>query len=242
MEKPISENYKAAIIDMDGVITQTARLHAKAWKEMFDEFLSKREGDSFRPLKIEKDYKQYIDGIPRFDGVRSFLESRNIKVPEGNPGDGPDKDTVYGLGMRKNKIFLELLDVEGVEVYDDTMEVIKKWKQANMKLAVISSSRNCKHIIEKAGLSDFFDVRVDGEVSEEENLKGKPEPDIFLKASDLLGVDIDHAMILEDAISGVRAGKKGNFALVVGVARNGEENELKEAGADVVVKNLRELE
>ncbi|WP_236587708.1 trehalose-phosphatase [Marivirga aurantiaca] len=242
MANNISRNFKAAIIDMDGVITQTARLHAKAWKEMFDDFLSKKEGDDFQPLRIEKDYKQYIDGIPRFDGVRAFLKSRNIQIPEGSPEDGPEKDTVYGLGMRKNKIFLELLKVEGVEVYEDTLEVIKKWKLENMKLAVISSSRNCKHIIESSGLSDFFDVRVDGEISQEENLNGKPEPDIFLKASDLLGIDASQAIVLEDAISGVKAGKKGNFALVVGVARSGEENELKKAGADIVVKNLKELE
>lgn len=242
MSKNVYNSFKAAIIDMDGVITQTARLHAKAWKKMFDEFLQKRKGNSYQPLDIEEDYKKYIDGIPRFDGVRSFLKSRNIDLPEGNPNDSPGKDTIYGLGMRKNEIFLEMLDKEGVNVYNDTLEMVKKWKKEDVKLAVISSSRNCKHILDSAGLTKLFDVRVDGETSEKENLKGKPEPDIFLKASDLLGTEVSQTIVIEDAIYGIQAAKKGKFSLVVGVARNGEEKVLKEAGADVVVKKLTELE
>lgn len=234
--------FKAAIIDMDGVITQTAGLHAKAWKQIFDEFLKEEEGDDFQPLDIEEDYKKYIDGIPRFDGVRNFLRSRNIELPEGKPGDELGSHTVHGLGKHKNKIFLEVLDKEGVHVYRDTLDIVKKWKKEDIKLAVISSSRNCKFIIESAGLSELFDVRVDGETAKEENIKGKPEPDIFFKACELLGTEINQTIVIEDAIAGVEAGRKGKFAVVVGVARNGEEMALRDAGADIVVKELTQIE
>lgn len=233
--------FKAAIIDMDGVITQTAMLHAKAWKEMFDAFLKKKQGSDFQELTIEGDYKKYIDGIPRFDGVRRFLRSRNISIPEGDPEDDPDQESIYGLGMKKNKLFLELLEKEGVHVFPDSLEMIRKWKKNNIKLAVISSSRNCKYIIESAGISSLFDVRVDGETSEKENLKGKPEADIFLRAAELLKEDVKHSIVIEDAILGVEAGRKGKFGKVIGVARNGEEKELKAAGADIVIKELTEL-
>lgn len=232
---------QAVILDMDGVITQTATLHARAWKLMFDAFLQEKQGENFQPLNIEEDYKKFIDGKPRFDGILSFLKSRNIELQEGNKDDGVDKDSVYGLGFRKNEIFQRLLEKEGVQVYPDTLKMIKKWRKENLKLAVISSSRNCRKIIESAGLTGNFDAMVDGLLLEEENLRGKPEPDIFFKACDLLGVEVNHTMIIEDAISGVQAGKKGKFALVVGVARNGEEKSLKEAGADIVVKELEQI-
>ncbi len=242
MSGNVYNSFKAAIIDMDGVITQTAHLHARAWKKMFDEFLKKKQGENFQPLNIKEDYERYIDGMLRFDGVRNFLRSRHINLPEGNPDDRPDQDTIYGLGIRKNEMFLTLLEKEGVHVYQDTLEMLKKWKKEGVKLAVISSSRNCRYIIKTAGLEKYFDVRVDGEISEKENLNSKPDPDIFLKASDLLETEVSQTIVIEDAISGVQAGKKGKFALVVGVARNGQEKALKEAGADVVVKDLTELE
>lgn len=233
--------FKAVVMDMDGVITQTARLHAKAWKEMFDEFLEKREGKDYQPFSIEKDYKIYIDGKPRFDGVRSFLQSRNISLPEGQPGDDINEDTVYGLGMRKNKRFLELLGQEAAQVYPDALQIVRQWKEESMKLAIISSSRNCKHVLESAGVLDLFDARVDGMVSEEKKLKGKPAPDIFLEASEILGVSPAQTIVIEDAIAGIEAGKKGKFGLVIGVARHGEEEALKEAGADIVVNTLSGL-
>lgn len=237
-----NRRYEAAILDMDGVITQTAMLHAKAWKQMFDDFLKKKSGKDFTPLSIEEDYRKYIDGKPRFDGVRSFLKSRGIDLPEGKPGDDPGEDTIYGLGMRKNEIFLEQLDKEGAEVYPDTLEMLKKWKKEGLKLAAISSSRNCRRVLKSADLLDYFEVVVDGVVSEEKNLKGKPEPDIFLTASDMLNVDVSMAVVIEDAIAGVEAGKKGGFGLVVGVARNGNEKALKDAGAEMVINNLAMLE
>lgn len=227
---------------MDGVITQTASLHAEAWKEMFDTFLEKQDGEAYESLSIEQDYKLYIDGKPRFDGVRSFLESRHIVLPEGQPDDAPGKETVYGLGMQKNELFLDSLDKEGAQVYPDTLEMLKKWKEAGLKLAVISSSRNCRRIMESAGLLDMFDALVDGVLSEEKQLKGKPAPDIFLEASNMLGVDAPDAVVIEDAVAGVEAGKKGNFGLVIGVARKNEEKLLTAAGADVVIKKLTELE
>ncbi|MCE7056421.1 beta-phosphoglucomutase family hydrolase [Algoriphagus sp. AGSA1] len=234
-------NYKAIILDMDGVVTQTAMLHAEAWKQMFDGFLKERDENNFQPLVINKDYKQYIDGIPRFDGVRNFLASRQIEIPEGHYEDSIDEETVYGLGNRKNVIFRELVETKGAHVYDDALEMLEKWSKAGIKLAIISSSRNCKYIIESAGLSELFDARVDGQTLSEEGTKGKPEPDIFLKACEILNVTPQEAMILEDSIAGISAGKKGGFAQVVGVARNGEEREQVDAGADRIVKELTEL-
>jgi trehalose 6-phosphate phosphatase len=243
MENPTGDifSFKAAILDMDGVITRTAVLHARAWKQMFDELLERLKGENFIPLDIDDDYNRLIDGIPRHDGIRNFLRSRNIELPEGHPGDPPEKDTVYGLGNRKNKLFLTILKEEGVEVYEDAIRVIRLWKDAGIKLAVISSSRNCRHIIETAGISGLFDARVDGQTLAEENMKGKPEPDMFLRAGELLGIHVKQTIVIEDAIFGIEAGKKGNFGLVIGVARDKDENVLKDAGADIVVKDLSEL-
>ncbi|MFN4763097.1 trehalose-phosphatase [Gillisia sp. Q332] len=241
MSKLKNLNFKAVILDMDGVITKTARVHAKAWKKMFDEFLEEREGGDFQPLEIKTDYKKYIDGIPRLDGIRGFLKSRDIDIPEGNPNDDHEKNTVHGLGKRKNKIFRDVIEKDGVQVYEDTVEMIKKWENENIKLAVISSSKNCKYIMGKSGLEDRFKVRVDGNTLKEENLRGKPEPDMFIKAAEYLNVKNEETIIIEDAVQGVQAGKKGRFACVVGVARNGEEKSLKEAGADIVVRKLTEL-
>ncbi|MFO7721433.1 MAG: trehalose-phosphatase, partial [Gillisia sp.] len=241
MSKLKNLNFQAVILDMDGVITKTAKVHAKAWKKMFDEFLEERDGANYQALEIKTDYKKYIDGIPRLDGIRGFLKSRNIDLPEGNSNDDEGKNTIHGLGKRKNKIFRDVIEKDGVQVYEDAMEMIKKWKNENIKLAVISSSKNCKYIMKKSGLEDWFEVRVDGTTLIEENLRGKPEPDMFLKAAKDLNVKLEETIIIEDAIQGVQAGKKGRFAYVVGVARNGEEDSLKEAGADIVVKKLTEL-
>lgn len=237
-----NHRFKAAILDMDGVITQTAKVHAEAWKKMFDAFLEKQQGKGYKPLSIEQDYKGYIDGKPRFDGIRSFLKSRNIVLPEGHPDDEAGKETVYGLGNQKNQLFLKLLDEVGVHVYPDTLAMLNKWKEEGLKLAVISSSRNCRFVMESAGILDIFDVLVDGLTSEKMQLQGKPAPDIFLTACELLGVSPSDALVVEDAIAGVEAGKKGNFGLVVGVARNGEQKSLQEAGADMVVQKLTMLE
>lgn len=237
-----SFTFKAAILDMDGVITQTAKLHAKAWKQMFDEFLKKKKGSGFQPLSIEEDYVLYINGKGRYEGVRSFLSSRNIEIPEGLPTDTPDKETIIGLGMRKNTYFREILENEGVKVYQDTLKVIEQWREDEIKLAVVSSSRNCKYIMEAAGLLHFFDVRVDGHTIDEKNLKGKPEPDLFLLAAEILGVKPSEAIVVEDAVAGVQAAKEGQFKLVVGIDRKGEAALLKENGADVVVHKLTELQ
>lgn len=234
-------SFQAAILDMDGVITKTAILHAKAWKQMFDAVLRKMSGEDFKPLDIRGDYYRYIDGIPRHDGIRNFLRSRNIQVPSGTPGDSPEADTIFGLGARKNEIFLSILQKEGVQVYEDTVNVANKWKKAGIKLAVISSSRNCERIIEAAGLTDLFDTRVDGTTLEAENLRGKPEPDMLLRACELLSVNNSVTIVIEDAIAGIEAGVKGKLGLVVGVSRGKDEKQLKEAGADIVVKNLTDL-
>ncbi|KEO74041.1 HAD family hydrolase [Anditalea andensis] len=234
-------SFQAVILDMDGVITQTVKLHMKAWKQTFDQYLQKRTGKDFHGFQTS-DYKKYIDGIPRFDGVRNFLRSRDIELEEGGPEDESDDDTIYSLGMIKNTIFLDLLEIEGIEVFPDTLKMINKWKEDGKLLAVISSSRNCEHIIASAGLTDMFDVRVDGVTSEKEHLKGKPEPDIFRRAAALLGVAPNDTIVIEDAILGVQAGKKGKFLLVVGVARNGEDENLEKAGADIVVHKLTELD
>jgi len=236
-----TKQYKAAILDLDGVITQTAKVHAKAWKEMFDAFLSRQEGD-YQPLDIATDYMEYIDGKPRYDGVRSFLESRGIELPEGSPDDPPEKVTVCGLGNRKNELFREVIKRDGAEMYKDTVDWLKQWKSHGLKTAVISSSKNCKFILEEAGLLHLFDVRVDGLVSEELNIDGKPAPDIFLKAAEFLSVSPENAVIFEDAIAGVQAGKAGGFGLVVGVARNKDGENLLDDGADVLISSFNDLD
>ncbi len=241
MLEEVNGKFKAVILDMDVVIIQNAKLHASAWKMMFDEFLLRKNGPEYLPMDIEKDYKKYFDGISEFEGVRNFLESRGIKLPDG-AAKKEEEDTVNGLGMRKDEIFLNLLDKEGADVYPDTLELVRNWKSNGIKLAVISASRNCRRILEAAGIADLFDVRVDGQTLQEENLQGKPEPDIFQTAADRLGFEVNQCVVIEDAFPGVEAGKKGKVLFVVGVARNeGEESSLTEAGADLVVKDLGEV-
>jgi trehalose 6-phosphate phosphatase len=241
----IRPRFQAAILDMDGVITQTAKLHAHAWKQMFDAYLKRREqreGVLYQPFDIDPDYRQYVDGKPRDDGVQSFLKSRGIELPLGKPGDEPGKETVSGLGNRKNEVFHELLQQKGVEVYEDAVEQIGAWKRAGWKVAVISSSRNCEAVLRAAHLLDLFDAKVDGNDLGPLQLEGKPAPDMFLHAAQHLGAEPSQAIVVEDAISGVQAARAGRFGLVVGIARDRQANDLRQAGADVVLQDLRDLQ
>lgn len=236
--------FEAVIFDMDGVITKTALTHAAAWKKMFDEYLKKREaehGEKFVEFTHAGDYLPYVDGKPRYKGVADFLESRGIKIPYGDFTDSPGTETICGLGNRKNEAFNEVLELEGVEVYPSTVALLDELKKAGIKLGVASSSKNCKPVLERVNLLDVFDVRVDGVVSAELGLQGKPEPDIFTTACDVAGVNYANAIVVEDAVSGVQAGKKGSFGLTLGIARENNRKELEENGADFVVEDLEEI-
>jgi beta-phosphoglucomutase family hydrolase len=237
-------SFDAVIFDLDGVITKTALVHSAAWKKMFDGYLREREakhGEPFREFTQKEDYLPYVDGKPRYKGVESFLESRGIKIPFGDPSDDPSMETVCGIGNRKNIAFNEALKSDGVEVYESTVALINKLREEGIKVGVASSSKNCRQVLETAGFLDFFGTRVDGEVSAELGLHGKPEPDIFTVAADNLGVTYDRAVVVEDAVSGVQAGRKGNFGLVLGLAREENEKELYANGADIVVKDIEEI-
>lgn len=239
------ETIEAIILDLDGVITRTARIHAEAWKRMFDQYLARREQatEPQKPFDLEEDYRQYVDGKPRYDGVRSFMHSRGIELPEGTPEDESKTETICGLGNWKNDLFHELVEKEGAEVYEDTLEKIKEWRDKGWKTAVVSSSKNCGPILKSAGIEDLFDTKVDGLDSERLGLDGKPEPDIFLKAAEQLGVEPSRAVVVEDAVAGVQAGAAGKFAGVVGVNRDGDRVavDLRAGGADVVVRDMRTL-
>ena len=237
-------SFEAVIFDLDGVITKTALTHAHAWKKMFDEYLRKREkehGETFVEFTHSGDYLPYVDGKPRYNGVVSFLESRGIKIPLGDPSDVPGVETCCGLGNRKNETFNEVLANEGVEVYDSTVKLIQELKKAGIKLGVASSSKNCKPVLEAVHLIDFFEARVDGVVSTELGLHGKPEPDIFLKACEFLGANYKNSIVVEDAVSGVQAGFNGNFGLTLGIARENNKQELLDNDADFVVEDLAEI-
>ncbi|MGD8866894.1 MAG: beta-phosphoglucomutase family hydrolase [Gemmatimonadales bacterium] len=244
-ERAISPTaFDAVIFDLDGVVTHTASVHARAWKRVFDEFLQRRaerEGTPFRPFQIERDYPEYVDGKPRYDGVRSFLRARGVHLPEGEPSDGPEAQTVCGLGNRKNELYNLMLDEGGVDVFEDTVEQIRVWRGMGLKTAIVSSSKNCASVLQAADLADLFDVRVDGVVSARLGLTGKPAPDIFLKAAELLNVDPERSVVFEDAVSGVQAGRAGGFGWVVGVDRVGNPEVLLENGADTVVDDLRKI-
>jgi len=240
----VRDRYDAVLLDLDGVITNTASLHAACWKQMFDEYLQARAtqtGDVFRPFDLATDYRLYVDGKPRFDGVRDFLASRNIQIPEGSLDDAPRAETVRGLGNRKNELVREILDNRGVERYEGSVQLVQQLRQRGFKTAVVTSSENCSAVLEAAKLSGLFDVRVDGTVIRAQQLAGKPAPDTFLMASKLLGVEPTRAVVIEDAISGVQAGSNGHFGLVIGVARKGNGDELRHHGADLVVNDLSEL-
>jgi len=235
---------KAVIFDMDGVVTHTADIHAAAWKRMFDEYLQqqkKGKDRSYHPFDIDRDYRRYVDGKPRYDGVQSFLKSRKIALPYGNPNDSDDKVTICGLGNRKNRYFLEALKKQGVEPYRSTVDFIKKLKRYRVKTAVISSSRNCREVLKSAGVESLFDVKFDGVDMDRLQLKGKPDPAIFLQAINKLDVSPEQTAIVEDALAGVDAGRRGNFKLVIGINRDRRYKELQKHGADIVVDDLSRL-
>jgi beta-phosphoglucomutase family hydrolase len=238
------DQYDAVLFDLDGVITNTAKLHAACWKQMFDEYLQKRAGDrgeAFRPFDLVTDYRLYLDGKPRFDGVRDFLASRGIKLPEGDSDDPPQGETVRGLGNRKNELVGNAIECIGVEAYEGSIRFIDQLRRDGFKIALVTSSENCAAVLKATKLESFFDVRVDGHMVETQNLAGKPAPDTFLMAAKLLGVEPKRSVVVEDAISGVQAGSSGKFGLVIGVARKGNADELKQHGANVVVNDLSEL-
>ena len=238
------DRYDAILFDLDGVLTNTASLHAACWKQMFDAYLKKRAmqwGETFRPFDIATDYRLHVDGKPRFDGVRDFLTSRGIQLPEGTPDDPPDAETVGGLGNRKNDLINEVIEKTGVEPYEGSVRCIRQLRNQGFKTAVVTSSQNCTTVLRAAHLHASFDAQVDGNTIEEQHLAGKPAADTFLKAAQLLRVDPGRAVVIEDAISGVRAGASGHFGLVIGVARKGNAAELLHNGAHVVVNDLSEL-
>jgi alpha,alpha-trehalase len=234
----------AVIFDMDGVITNTAGFHASAWKRLFDEYLEKRarrEGEKFRPFDKEREYREYVDGKPRYDGVRDFLRSRGIGLPYGEPSDGPDRETICGLGNRKNRYFLERLRRDGARPYLPAVELIRKLRKSSVKTAVFSASRNAGEVLRVAGVSRLFDARVDGQDAAELGLEGKPAPDMLIEAARRVGAAPDRTAVVEDALAGVEAGRRGGFSLVVGVDRGDSEDTLRSKGANVVVKHLSEL-
>ena len=238
------DQYDAVLLDLDGVITDTADLHAACWKEMFDEYLRKRatqKGEAFRPFDLATDYRLYVDGKPRFDGVRDFLKSRDIQLPEGSPDDSPRVETVGGLGNRKNDLVNEVIEGTGVKPYDGSVQFIHHLGRLGFKIGVVTSSQNCTAVLKAAKLDTFFEAQVDGNMIHAQQLAGKPAPDTFLMAAKLLGVEPTRTVVVEDAISGVQAGSAGNFGLVIAVARKGNAEELKQHGAHLVVSDLAEL-
>jgi beta-phosphoglucomutase family hydrolase len=240
----LPDQITACLFDLDGVLTQTAKVHAAAWKQTFDEYLHKRadrDHEEFKEFDQVADYDEYVDGKPRYDGVRSFLESREIKLPEGSPDDPPDRETVCGIGNRKNDLVLKLIKEQGVEAYEGSVRFVHAARDAGLRRAVVSSSANCKDVLVAAGIEDLFEARIDGVVADEQHLKGKPAPDTFLAGAKALGVEPAQATVFEDALAGVQAGRDGHFGYVVGVDRVGQAEALREHGASAVVKDLSEL-
>jgi beta-phosphoglucomutase family hydrolase len=234
----------ACLFDLDGVLTKTALVHAAAWKAMFDAFLTQRaerRGEPFRPFDEVADYDEYVDGKPREDGVRSFLASRQITLPEGGEDDPPEAETVHGLGNRKDQLFLHLIRTNGVEAYEGSIRYLHAARDAALKLAVVTSSKNCSEVLRAARLEGMFDAQVDGNVAHAKKLAGKPAPDTYVEASRMLSVAPSGSAVYEDALAGVAAGRAGRFGFVVGVDRVGQADALREHGADVVVKDLADL-
>lgn len=234
----------AFIFDLDGVVTRTAGLHAAAWKQLFDDYLAQRaaqRGEPFQPFDPDADYRRFVDGKPRYEGVRSFLESRGVALDYGDPADPPDRETICGLGNRKNDLFQELLARGGVEVFEGSVAFIRELKRRGVKTALVSSSKNAAAVLTAAGLSELFEVRVDGVEAARLALEGKPHPDTFLEAARRLGVEPARAAVVEDAIAGIQAARAGGFGLVIGVARSEGGASLRENGADLVVGDLAEL-
>jgi beta-phosphoglucomutase family hydrolase len=240
----LPEKVRACLFDLDGVLTDTASVHTKAWKAMFDAFLSQRAestGEEFVPFDEGADYRKYVDGKKREDGVRSFLSSRGIELPEGSPDDPDDADTIYGLGNRKNDMFQKVLHDDGVKVFDGSRRYLEAASAAGLGIAVVSSSANTRDILEITGLDRYVQQRVDGITLRDEHIAGKPAPDSYLRGAQLLDVPADSAAVFEDALSGVQAGRAGKFGFVVGVDRVGQAEDLRRNGADVVVTDLAEL-
>ncbi|MFF8996909.1 beta-phosphoglucomutase family hydrolase [Streptomyces achromogenes] len=237
----LPDTIQACLFDLDGVVTRTAVVHAAAWKETFDAFLRDYDGEQGRPFDAHADYDEYVDGRPRADGVRAFLASRGIHLPEGEPGDPPDARTVHGLGNRKNTLLLEKIRTGGVEAYEGTLRYLEAVRAAGLRTAIVSSSANCRDVLRAVGAEHFFDVRIDGVVAAERHLPGKPRPDTFLAAARDLGVEASRAAVFEDALAGMDAGRAGGFGCVVGVDRVGQTDALYAHGADIVVKDLAEL-
>lgn len=233
--------FKAVVFDLDGVITKTALAHAESWKVMFDAYFKMREardGEPFREFTYENDYLPFVDGRPRYKGVQCFLESRGVSLPFGEPSDSLGAETCCGLGNKKDVVFHDILKRDGVQQYNATVKWIHELKEQGVHIGVASSSKNCPLILQTTGLEPLFETRVDGIVSAEKGLHGKPEPDIFVLAAKNMGVSPKEAVVVEDAAAGVAAGRKGGFGLVIGVAREGNEKELKENGADVVITDF----
>jgi beta-phosphoglucomutase family hydrolase len=240
----LPDDIEACLFDLDGVLTKTAKVHAAAWKEMFDGYLRRRAdrtGEPFVAFDAGADYDEYVDGKPRYDGVRSFLASRGIHLPDGTPDDDPGTETIDGLGNRKNDLVLELIARDGVEAYEGSVRYVRAARDAGLRRAVVSSSSNCRDVLEAAGILDLFEEIVDGVVAAREGLKGKPAPDTFLAGARRLGVDAARAAVFEDAVAGVEAGRAGAFGWVVGVDRVGHADALRAHGADLVVRDLAEL-
>jgi beta-phosphoglucomutase family hydrolase len=240
----LPDGTRACLFDLDGVLTDTASVHAAAWKQMFDDYLrtrASREGTPFQPFDVKADYGPYVDGKPRLAGTDAFLRSRGIALPAGGPGDAPDAETVYALGTRKNELVQEKIRTVGVDVYPGSMRYLQAVKDAGLTTAVVSSSANAEQVLEVAGLTPLIDHRVDGVTARERNLPGKPAPDTFLAAAADLGVDRKEAVVFEDALAGVEAGRAGGFGYVIGVDRLGHADALRAHGADVVVADLAEL-
>jgi beta-phosphoglucomutase family hydrolase len=240
----LPDGVNACLFDLDGVLTQTAALHAAAWKQMFDAYLRDRaaaRGQEFVAFDPVADYDDYVDGKPRPEGVRSFLATRGIELPQGTRDDSPDAETIEGLGNRKNEIVLALIHERGVQAYEGSVRYVRAAREAGLRRAVVSSSTNCRDVLEAAGIDDLFEVGIDGVVAEREHLRGKPAPDTFLAGAHALGVASAHAAVFEDALAGVEAGHAGGFGFVVGVDRVGQAEALRARGADIVVRDLSDL-
>jgi beta-phosphoglucomutase family hydrolase len=240
----LPEHVTACLFDLDGVLTQTAKVHAAAWQEMFDDYLrarAARTGAPFVPFDPVRDYDEYVDGLPREDGTRGFLRSRGIELPEGGPDDPADAETIHTLSERKNRLVLAKIKEGHVAAYPGSVLFLRAVRAAGLPTAVVSSSANCQDVIESVGIADLLDVRVDGIVAQQEHLAGKPAPDTYLAAARKLDVEAKNAAVFEDALAGVASGRAGGFGYVVGVDRVGQADELRAHGADLVVRDLAEL-
>jgi beta-phosphoglucomutase family hydrolase len=240
----LPDGITVCLFDLDGVLTKTAKVHAAAWKQMFDEYLAeraKRTGEPFVPFDAVADYDRYVDGRPRYEGVQTFLSSRGINLPDGDLDDPPSKETIHGLGNRKNEIVLRMIREDGVEAYEGSVKYVEAVRDAGLHRAVVSSSTNARDVLHAAGIDELFEVRIDGHTAEREHLAGKPAPDTFLAGARAFDVAPAHAVVFEDALAGVEAGRAGHFGFVVGVDRVGQADELRRHGASVVVADLSEL-